>query len=157
MSRTERHRQWAIENREKIAAYQRSYYPEWRLKNFEHLLEYNRLWRLDNPDHVRAAVQKARAKYPERTRAHQVISSAIRTGKLKPQPCRVCGSLVSHVHHEDYSKPLDVDWLCAAHHRAVHRKVLTDMNLPPISDAQTPAVPPEVHRKVQKPQDAASK
>jgi len=34
-------------------------------------------------------------------------------------------------------------------------KVLTDMNLPPINPNSTPAVPPEVHQKVEKPQQAA--
>lgn len=33
-------------------------------------------------------------------------------GKLIPQPCRYCGNAEVQMHHEDYSKPLEVIWLC---------------------------------------------
>ena len=48
------------------------------------------------------------------------IYSAV--AQLKKEPCEICGCGGAHAHHEDYSKPLDVRWLCQAHHRAVHRK-----------------------------------
>jgi hypothetical protein len=32
----------------------------------------------------------------------------------------VCGRTRSHAHHDDYSKPLDVIWLCSTHHRSRH-------------------------------------
>lgn len=35
-----------------------------------------------------------------------------RRGKLVRRPCALCGSADSQMHHEDYSKPLDVTWLC---------------------------------------------
>ena len=42
--------------------------------------------------------------------------------KLKKLPCQVCGTTKHiHGHHEDYSKPLDVMWLCAKHHAQLHR------------------------------------
>ncbi len=55
--------------------------------------------------------------------ARNAVGNAIRDGKLIRQPCSVCGSLKSQAHHDDYSKPLDVKWLCNEHHRAEHRKV----------------------------------
>lgn len=51
------------------------------------------------------------------------MTAAVNLGKLKRMPCEVCGDPKSHGHHEDYSKPLDVQWLCSKHHRAVHTKV----------------------------------
>ena len=53
---------------------------------------------------------------------------AIRTGRLVPQPCEVCGTTKRlangqrgvHAHHDDYSQPLSVRWLCPKHHKAWH-------------------------------------
>jgi hypothetical protein len=36
------------------------------------------------------------------------------------QPCEKCGYHKSQAHHHDYSKPLDVNWLCFACHRKEH-------------------------------------
>lgn len=44
-----------------------------------------------------------------------------RRGKLVPQPCEKCGSLKSEKHHHDYSKPLEVEWLCRPCHLQWHR------------------------------------
>ena len=49
---------------------------------------------------------------------------AMNTGKLKrPDRCEVCRSPSSKVsgHHEDYSKPFDVVWICGSCHRKLHR------------------------------------
>jgi len=43
-----------------------------------------------------------------------------RRGKLKPQPCEVCGG-PAEKHHDDYSKPGVVRWVCRTHHLAEHR------------------------------------
>jgi len=34
--------------------------------------------------------------------------------------CEICGSEKSEAHHDDYAAPLDVRWLCRAHHRQHH-------------------------------------
>lgn len=39
-----------------------------------------------------------------------------RRGKLVPGPCEVCGSVDTEKHHDDYSRPLAVRWLCRVHH-----------------------------------------
>lgn len=41
-------------------------------------------------------------------------------GLLKREPCRICGSANSQKHHHDYSKPLDVVWLCRWCHDTAH-------------------------------------
>lgn len=58
-----------------------------------------------------------------RRRAWCAVARALDTGLLKIQPCAVCGRWNTHAHHEDYAKPLDVRWLCAAHHLARHREI----------------------------------
>jgi hypothetical protein len=42
--------------------------------------------------------------------------------KLPSLPCEVCGETQADKHHDDYSKPLDVRYLCKAHHGELHRK-----------------------------------
>lgn len=56
-----------------------------------------------------------------RIKARSDVNHAIRDGKLDRMPCVVCGNERSEGHHEDYSKPLDVIWLCRKHHREVHK------------------------------------
>lgn len=52
--------------------------------------------------------------------AHSAVSRAIKDGTLTRQPCEVCGDIRSVAHHGDYLKPLEVRWLCAAHHADWH-------------------------------------
>jgi hypothetical protein len=53
-------------------------------------------------------------------RAHKIVETAIFNGSLLRESCRVCGSSDVHAHHEDYSKPLEIVWLCPKHHRESH-------------------------------------
>jgi hypothetical protein len=62
------------------------------------------------------------AAHPEKKRASSTLNNAIRAGKIKRGSCEVCGKLNAHGHHEDYTKPLVVRWLCSLHHRIEHRK-----------------------------------
>lgn len=58
---------------------------------------------------------------PEKRAAEFAVSNAVRDGRLQRLPCYVCGSSDSEGHHEDYSRPLDVIWLCPKHHSAHHK------------------------------------
>lgn len=60
------------------------------------------------------------AVHPERKKARQAVNHAIQAGRLERQPCEVCGNPKAQGHHDDYSKPLQVRWLCHVHHREVH-------------------------------------
>lgn len=60
-------------------------------------------------------------KYPEKVRAHQILYRAIKKKLLNREPCSVCKSTYRiHGHHPDYSKPLDVVWVCTLHHKPLH-------------------------------------
>ena len=55
--------------------------------------------------------------------ASNLVNNAVRDGRLIKRPCEVCGSVKRiHGHHCDYSKPLEVIWLCSLHHREWHDK-----------------------------------
>lgn len=60
----------------------------------------------------------SRARDPVKYAARTAVGNAVRDGKLVRQPCRLCGSTTKvQAHHHDYSKPLDVEWLCFRCHR----------------------------------------
>jgi hypothetical protein len=61
-----------------------------------------------------------RNRYPDKWRAVKMVRKAICNGNLFSEPCTVCGATKTHAHHDDYSKPLNVRWLCAAHHKQWH-------------------------------------
>jgi len=54
--------------------------------------------------------------------ANRKIQGLIASGKIKRQPCEKCGKPKAHAHHDDYSKPLVVRWLCPQHHTEHHRE-----------------------------------
>ena len=67
----------------------------------------------------------SRLKFPEKYQARQAVQNAVRLGKLnKPKNCLDCG-LEKRLsgHHEDYSKQLEVVWLCAKCHEQRHHRV----------------------------------
>lgn len=84
-------------------------------------------WGKDNPnwkggvskDHKRYS-NRFNAKFPEKHRAHVLLKYAVKQGKILRLPCTVCGDVNSFAHHEDYTKPLEVVWLCRKHHREKH-------------------------------------
>ncbi len=49
----------------------------------------------------------------------------LKRGKIKKENYAVCGSEKSQIHHEDYSNPLNIIWLCRKHHLE-HHKTLTN-------------------------------
>jgi hypothetical protein len=76
-------------------------------------------------DYERAYSRQHHAKFtPERKRASSLVNTAIYSGKLKRQPCEVCGAGATwtQAHHDDYAKPLDVRWLCRSCHKRHHVK-----------------------------------
>lgn len=60
---------------------------------------------------------------PEKKRATVTVNNAVRDGRLFKQPCEICGEQKVEAHHDDYSKPLEVRWLCIKHHKEHHRKL----------------------------------
>lgn len=72
---------------------------------------------------------KAKTKKPvdrQKHEARMAVNAAIGKGLIfKPKVCEGCNKQVAnkghlHGHHEDYSKPLDVVWLCRICHSRVH-------------------------------------
>lgn len=66
--------------------------------------------------------QRYKQRHPERILATNAVNNAIRDGALTKLPCLICGNKNVEGHHPDYSRPLDVVWLCSVHHREIHLK-----------------------------------
>lgn len=64
-----------------------------------------------------------REREPIKYKARTAVSNAIRDKKLFKQPCQECGNIKSQAHHEDYTKPLEVVWLCFICHRQEHNQL----------------------------------
>jgi hypothetical protein len=56
----------------------------------------------------------------EKYKARNAVANAIRCNRLKKGNCEICGSINTQAHHEDYSQPLNIRWLCFVCHRAEH-------------------------------------
>ena len=63
-----------------------------------------------------------RAVIMQRMNARFKLRRAVVSGRLTRQACERCGAPDTEAHHSDYSRPLDVQWLCPACHRAKHRE-----------------------------------
>ena len=104
-----------------------------RQDNLERIRSYDRM-RSSMPHRISSQVfrtKEYRTKFPERAKANALVGAAVRDGKLKKQPCWVCGGKAI-AHHPDYSRPLDVVWLCQPHHKQTHAIVA---NEPDMKDA----------------------
>ena len=77
--------------------------PELKKRN----AELKRKWSINNSD------KKA---------AHTITGNAIRDGRLIKNNCEICGESKVDAHHDDYTKPLEVRWLCRKHHAEHHKK-----------------------------------
>lgn len=91
---------------------------------------------IDHESYVRHREQRKAAKradkaaQPTKHRARKILNAAIRAGTVRRGlVCEECGATdVSgadvriEAHHPDYSRPLDVIWLCARHHAVLHRQ-----------------------------------
>lgn len=113
-----------IENRNNNIDYYREYDakrtqdPERRERN----TKYSANYRKEHPERRKETCNNYIKKYPERYKANYTLTNAVRDKKIFRKPCYVCGDLKSQAHHHDYSKPLDVVWVCAVHHAALENR-----------------------------------
>ncbi len=107
--------------------------------NLEHYKEYERKRYLEQP-HRKQAIEayaqteagkasrdKSRKKWLEnnadKRAAHVILGNAVRRGAVtKPNECQKCGVSGKRIegHHNDYSFPLEVEWLCRKCHYMTH-------------------------------------
>ena len=96
-------------------------------ENLEKVRQYDKM-RASMPHRISKTAQvvkEYRKTFPERAKANAMVAYALRNGKLSRGSCVVCGAKAV-AHHPDYSKPLDVVWLCQPHHKQEHARMKHD-------------------------------
>jgi len=111
-------------NKEKIALYheiyQKKYYTDNKGEILKRCKEYAST--VKGKEVMAHAYKKWVDENPIKAKARNTVFLAIKRGDLKRHPCGVCGDIKSHGHHADYSRPLDVIWLCSQHHKDWHKE-----------------------------------
>lgn len=106
-----KHPEKVLEYRNRRKEKQATYYGQWYAQNGRKRtpkqLKSIKIWQKENPEKVKAC---------------NLLNYAIQSGKLiKPELCQGCFEKRRlHGHHEDYSKPYDVIWVCASCHKNYH-------------------------------------
>ena len=130
--------EWRNKNKEKVNKEKRDRYHN----NIEHNRELQRKagkrfrennpegnaaikkrWKQKNKDKLIQYFKSYRARSPEKAKAGQAVRNAIHVGKMtRPNKCSRCEKECKpEGHHPDYSKPLEVIWLCKKCHTEEHK------------------------------------
>jgi hypothetical protein len=122
--------------KESLREYNREYLKKWRLKQGTkprtklsieekkvRQKESYRKWRIRNLDYQRnrfIQMPEEHQKYLSR----QALNRAVIRGDITRKICgaNMCVE-IGEAHHDDYSKPYDVKWLCKTHHEDYHKKI----------------------------------
>lgn len=87
-----------------------------RSGNYKH----RSIWNKNHKESINKAIKKYQDGNPIKVSAKKLVKKAISDSILVRQPCEKCGNPKSQGHHPDYTKPLEVIWLCAKHHKEAH-------------------------------------
>lgn len=104
--KTEIERKSRLKGKEKKKIYSKQYHAKYR-------------WKYNSTEYLKS---KGLTKY----KCRQIWKEALKTGKVKRQPCEVCGNPIAHGHHYkgyEIENALEVKWLCPKHHGEIHRRL----------------------------------
>ena len=92
--------------------------------NREEILKQSKAWRQANPDKCKTYYARYRKNNPAKYAAQYTVWNAKVAGRVtEPDRCETCGiEAALDAHHDDYTKPLEVRWLCRDCHAAHHRQ-----------------------------------
>lgn len=128
--------QWTRANAERVE-YRRAYYvangdriransAARKAANYDAAVARDRAYRQSDKgrETKRRASEAERQRDPAQIAARSALNVAVRTGKVKREPCEICGSTTQvHAHHPFGYAPemaLAVWWLCQPHHTGIH-------------------------------------
>jgi hypothetical protein len=104
--------------RDCVSAYNKAY-------TIKHKADLKLKWQAYNASPKgRANHKRTKLKHLIKVRARTQVTEALRIGKLiKPDRCTNCSNIKVEAHHNDYSKPLQVIWLCRNCHTSLHKQI----------------------------------
>ena len=110
-----------------------NYMKDWRKAHPNYARKYRTSWIEKNPNYYKIYIQNNLEAIREKSReyrkrpeirakdlARRSVYRAIKSGKIIRMPCERCGEQKVEAHHDDYSKRLEVRWLCIKHHNLQH-------------------------------------
>jgi hypothetical protein len=114
-----RSKRWRLANRERNKAIADANNKRRRADPILYAAELaaNRIYRKKNQARLRAR-NKLRDRVKNNARGR--VRTLIWLGKMKRGSCEKCGLPNAEAHHDDYSQPPNVRWLCKKHHTEFH-------------------------------------
>jgi hypothetical protein len=109
-------------NREKINEKNRERHSKNPEKQKEHARKYRESHRIEMVEYTR----KWRKRNWEKVLAQSKLKDHVDRGNIiRPEKCSLCKSSDYRIeaHHPDYSKPLDVVWVCQKCHASIHQRI----------------------------------
>jgi hypothetical protein len=109
---------------------ERIYSKRWREKNSEKVLATSRAnyWKMkiENPEKLKDIFRKQNAKQKLKPYFKEIQKIRMKTCRMAKRrkvykPCEICNSYKTEIHHQDYSNPYDIIWLCHKHHIQLHK------------------------------------
>ena len=81
-------------------------------------------YRKKNPEKIREIAYRSIEKHRKKQNARVLFNYYLRKGRItRPNKCQECNKKCRpDAHHSDYSKPLEVDWLCRKCHIHLHHR-----------------------------------
>jgi hypothetical protein len=106
-----------------------SYYSQHIEERKEYQRRYEQNKKLKDPvlylQQIAKRVKKWRKENPIKNSAHKRVFVELRAERIRKFPCFMCGNEKSEAHHGDYSKPLDIIWVCKLHHKMADKGKIT--------------------------------
>lgn len=104
--------------------YEKAYRAKWTRADWLKQAKYQKDSVAKNRRRKYLANRAWQQRHPEQWEANRLLNYAVQSGKItRPNICSICNSeCTPQGHHSDYSKPLDVVWMCGPCHIKSHNK-----------------------------------
>ena len=125
--RKEKARAYRRDNIDRVKEYDRNR-PNYDERIIQNRANYRK--RISTPEgraHEWALKKESQERNLIKRSAHVIAGNALKYGRIVKEPCVICGEEKTEGHHEDYTAPLAITWLCNKHHMERHREINEDI------------------------------